>query len=165
LTLSSSLNPNDAYKSFNIDDICSIVEKYYSLDFSEQEKIHLKYQLKHFELEVLNHPKLKNLPSIAELCRELIETRKSEIYYLIDRLIRLVLTLPMSKATTKRAFSAMKIVKTRLHNKMDDEFLADNLVVYIEREISESFNSDLILDDYVSLRERKMQFQTPCILY
>jgi len=59
----------------------------------------------------------------------------------------------------------MKIVKTRLHNKMDDEFLADNLVVYIEREISESFNSDLILDDYVSLRERKMQFQTPCILY
>jgi hypothetical protein len=52
----------------------------------------------------------------------------------------------------------MKIVKTRLRNKMDDEFLADNLVVYIEREISKSFNSDLILDDFVSLRARRMQF-------
>jgi hypothetical protein len=63
------LNPNDAYKSFNIDDICSLVEKYYSLDFSEQEKINLRFQLKHFELDVLNHPKLKNLSIIAELCR------------------------------------------------------------------------------------------------
>jgi hypothetical protein len=72
----------------------------------------------------------------------LIETRKSKIYYLIDRLICLVLTLPMSTVTIERAFSAMKIVKTRLRNKMENEFLANNLVVYIEREISESFNSD-----------------------
>jgi hypothetical protein len=41
---------------------------------------------------------------------------------------------------------------------MEDEFLADNLVVYIEDEIFESFNLDLILDDFVSLRPRKMQF-------
>jgi len=84
--------------------------------------------------------------------------RKIRVYYLIDRLIRLILTLPVSTATTERAFSAMKIVKTRLRNKMEDEFLADNLVVYIEKEISGSFNSDLILDDFVSLRARRMQF-------
>jgi len=74
LTLSSSLNQKDAYKPFNIDDICSLVEKYYSLDFFEQEKISLRFQLKHFELDVLNHPKSKNLSSIVELCRRLIET-------------------------------------------------------------------------------------------
>jgi hypothetical protein len=52
----------------------------------------------------------------------------------------------------------MKIVKTRFRNKMNNEFLADNLVVYIERKISESFNSDLILNDFVSLGARRMQF-------
>jgi hypothetical protein len=88
----------------------------------------------------------------------LIETKKSERYHLIDRLIHLVLTLPVSTATTERAFSAMKVIKTRLRNKMDDEFLTNSLVVYIEREISESFNSDLILDDFVSLKTRRMQF-------
>jgi len=88
----------------------------------------------------------------------LIKTEKSETYYLIDRLIRLVLTLPVPTATTEQAFSAMKIVKTRLHNKIEDEFLTDNLVVYIESEISKSFNLDLILDDFVSLRTRRMQF-------
>jgi hypothetical protein len=52
----------------------------------------------------------------------------------------------------------MKIVKIRLCNKMEDEFLADNFVVYIERKISESFNSDLILDNFGYLRARRMQF-------
>jgi hypothetical protein len=82
----------------------------------------------------------------------LIETEKSERYHLINRLIRLVLTLPVFTATTERAFSAMKVFKTRLRNKMDDEFLANSLAVYIEKEIYESFNSDSILDDFVSLR-------------
>jgi hypothetical protein len=158
LTLSSTLDPSDNYKSFNINDICILADKYYSLDFSDQEKITLKFQLKHFQVDMLNHPKLQKLFSIAELCRGLAETGKSYTYYLIDRLIRLVLTLPVFTATTKRAFSAMKIVKTRLRNKMEDEFLADNLLVYIEREISESFSSDLILDDFVFLKSRRMQF-------
>jgi hypothetical protein len=43
LTLSFALNPKDAYKSFKIDDICILAEKYYPLDFSEQEKINLRY--------------------------------------------------------------------------------------------------------------------------
>jgi len=81
----------------------------------------------------------------VELCRGSIETEKSETYYLINRLIRLVLTLQVSTMTTEQAFSTMKIVKTILHNKIEDEFLVDNLVVHIEREISESFNSNLIL--------------------
>jgi hypothetical protein len=88
----------------------------------------------------------------------LVETEKADTYYLIDRLIRFVLTLTISTITTERAFSVMKIVKTRLHNKMEDEFLTDNLLVYIEREIFKSFNSDLILDDFVSLKSHRMQF-------
>jgi len=33
LTLSSALDPNDGYKSFKIDDICSLAKVYYPLDF------------------------------------------------------------------------------------------------------------------------------------
>ena len=79
----------------------------------------------------------------------------SKMYFLVDRLIRLLLTLPVSTATTKRAFSAMKIVKTKFRNKMEDEFLADNLIVYIKREIAEMFDSDFVLDDFVSMKERR----------
>ena len=48
LTLSNALVPKDAYKAFNIQDICTLMNKYYPLDFSEQEKISLKFQLQHF---------------------------------------------------------------------------------------------------------------------
>jgi hypothetical protein len=59
------------------------------------------------------------------------------IIFLLGGLIRLVLTLPVSTATTERAFSAMKLVKTRLRNKMEDGFLRDCLIIYIEKEIAE----------------------------
>lgn len=38
----------------------------------------------------------------------------------------------MRTATTKRAFSAMKFVKTRFRNRMEDDFLASFLITYFE---------------------------------
>ncbi|KAJ9546391.1 hypothetical protein OSB04_018934 [Centaurea solstitialis] len=67
--------------------------------------------------------------------RDLRETGKSEIYLLVDRLVRLILTLPVSTTTTERAFSAMKIVKTGLRSTMDDEFLKSCLLLNIERRL------------------------------
>jgi hypothetical protein len=51
------------------------------------------------------------------------------------RIIELALLLPVVTATVERAFSAMKIIKTELRNKMTDGWLNDLMVCYIEREI------------------------------
>jgi hypothetical protein len=37
-------------------------------------------------LDVPSNPKFKNLSTVAELCPPLVETGKSEKYYLMDRL-------------------------------------------------------------------------------
>jgi len=58
------------------------------------------------------------------------------VLLLLDRLLRLVMTLSVSTATTERSFSEMKIIKSKLRNKMGHGFLADSMSVYIEREIS-----------------------------
>jgi hypothetical protein len=84
--------------------------------------------------------------------------KKLKTYYLINRLIRFILTLLVSITTIKRAFSVIKIVKTRLRNKIKDNFLANSLVLYIEREIAESFDLDSILGDFVLLKDCKVQF-------
>ena len=52
----------------------------------------------------LNHPKLKNMSLIVDLYQGLVETEKSTIYQLVDKLIRLILTLHVSTATTKQLF-------------------------------------------------------------
>ena len=77
----------------------------------------------------------------------------------IDRLIRLVLTLPVSIATTERAFSAMKLLKTRLRNKMEDDFLRDYMIFYIEREIAMKFTTDSIIDDLYAKKNRKVRLK------
>ena len=95
------------------------------------------------------------MSTISELCRRLQISRKSNIYFLIDRLIRLVLILPVSTSTTNRAFSAMKLLKTRLRNRMEDEFLADNMIVYIENEIVGNFTIEMIMDEFYSMKNRR----------
>jgi hypothetical protein len=51
----------------------------------------------------------------------------------------------------------MKIVKTRLLNRMGNDFLVNYLIVYIEKEIVERFTIDMIIDDLYSMKERRGQ--------
>jgi hypothetical protein len=41
------------------------------------------------------------------------------------------------------SFLAMKIVKTRLCNRMENDFLLNYLIVYIEKEIAKRFTIDM----------------------
>jgi hypothetical protein len=108
--------------------------------------------------DIHQHQIFQNIATLSELCKKLTESGKSKNYHLIDRLIRLILTLPVSTTTTERAFSAMGVVKTRLRNKMDDDFLANSLVVYIEKDIAIQFSSDSIMDEFESLGKRRVKF-------
>ncbi|XP_039040583.1 uncharacterized protein LOC120178876 [Hibiscus syriacus] len=130
LRLSFALDPMDDYKSFCMDDICKLANKFYSQEFTEQERLHLKGQLEHFELEAKGSHELRHASTISELFQVLAKTKKSIIYPLLDQLVRLVLTLPVSTSTTEWAFSAMKLVKTHLRNKMEDDFLLSYLIIY-----------------------------------
>ncbi|KAK9689031.1 hypothetical protein RND81_09G030000 [Saponaria officinalis] len=112
-------------------------------------------QLDLFLLEIKEHPQLDSLKSISDLCQWLAETESGEIYYLIDRLVRLVLTLPVSTAIAERAFSAMKLIKIALRNHMEDDYLTDSLIVYVEKGIAKEFDIDSIIDEFASKKDRR----------
>ncbi|KAG8472816.1 hypothetical protein CXB51_034627 [Gossypium anomalum] len=101
--------------------------------------------------------------TVANLGQVLTKTNKSSIYPLPDRIIHLVLTLPVSTAKTERAFSDMKIVKTRLRQRMEDDFLLTYLVAYIEKEIAREFLTNSIIDGFELTKKRKVQFRIPSI--
>ncbi|KDO63229.1 hypothetical protein CISIN_1g046388mg [Citrus sinensis] len=119
LTLSSALNPVDSFKSFNVDDICNLAEKFYPRDFTQFEILTSKRQLELHFLHFQNY---------------------------INRLTRLVLTLPVSTTMTERAFSAMKFIKTPLRNNIEKKFLSNCMIIYIEREFVDTINSDSIME-------------------
>jgi len=53
--------------------------------------------------------------------------------------------LPVATASVERVFSAMKVVKSKLSNKMDDQWLNDRLVTYIERDVLLTISNAVIL--------------------
>ncbi|XP_075480629.1 uncharacterized protein LOC142521291 [Primulina tabacum] len=122
LRLSSALEPRDNFKLFNADDIYNFAEKFYPSYFNKQELHYLK------------------------------KTEKARHYHLIDILIRLVLTLLVYTATTKRSFSTMKLLKTSLWNKVEENLLEDSMIVYIEREFTARIDIDSIIDKFYSTK-------------
>jgi hypothetical protein len=42
----------------------------------------------------------------------------------------------------------MNIIKIMLRNKIEDEFLTNSLMLYIEKEIVATLTTDLIIDDF-----------------
>ena len=71
---------------------------------------------------------------------------------------RFVLTLLVSIAIIERAFSAMKVVKTNLRNKIENNFLTNSLMLCIENDIVSIFNLDSIIDDFEDLKEYQVPF-------
>nr|KJB66748.1 hypothetical protein B456_010G155800 [Gossypium raimondii] len=89
--------------------------------------------------------KLFDIDKICIPINNLVESGKSVMYPLVDRLIRLILTLLVSTAFSKCALSAMKIVKTRLRSKIEDDFLR------------KKFNVNKIIDDFNRIKDRRVQ--------
>ncbi|XP_042433023.1 zinc finger MYM-type protein 1-like [Zingiber officinale] len=156
LTLSNALSPVDGFKSFSFPDICSLVDKFYYYDFNLEERGDLERELDHYKFDIPRHAQFQNLNSLHHLCQTLARTTKSVIYPLIDRLVRLVLTLPVSIATTERAFSGMKLIKMPLRNKMENDLMANTMVVYIERDIASGIDTEFIINKFDVLKNRKI---------
>jgi hypothetical protein len=158
LSICVTLVPKNGFASFQSSEICKMVEKYYPADFNQQEIIGLEYQLNYFVVEASRSDDLKRIATLAELCKCLVNTGRHRVFNLVDRLLRLLVTLPVSTATAERAFSILKIIKTRLRNRMEDDFLANSMLVNIEAEILGDYNYEDIIHDFIDVKKRKVHF-------
>ncbi|KAL7215550.1 hypothetical protein ACSBR1_027662 [Camellia fascicularis] len=97
------------------------------------------------------------LKGIGDLTRKLVETKKDILYPLVYLLVKLALILPVATATVERAFSAMKFIKNRLCNRMGDQWLNDCLVTYIEKDVFDSVDNELIVQRFQNMKSRHGQ--------
>ena len=47
----------------------------------------------------------------------------------------------------------MNVIKTNFHNKMDDEFFTKVMMLFIEKDITATISTDLIIDDFENLKK------------
>ncbi|KAL9676201.1 hypothetical protein QQ045_004414 [Rhodiola kirilowii] len=158
LTLSASFHPRNGFQAFKAEDVCKLASKFYPSDFTSCDMYNLEMECGFFVGGIEQDSMFAKMTSISDLCRLLVESGKSMYFAMIYRLICLILTLPVSTATTERAFSAMKIIKSDLRNKLSDEFLDDLMVLYIERTFTDCISQDDVISEFEMNGPRRVKF-------
>lgn len=154
----SCLDPRDSFSQFDKNKLLRLAELYPE-DFSLTDRMILGDQLENYIYDMRCDSQffgIENL-GLGSLAKKLIETRRHMTFTLVYRLIELALVLPVATATVERVFSAMKIVKTDLRNKMGDEWMNDSLVVYIEKDIFSTIENEQILRRFQTMQTRRIQ--------
>ena len=126
----------------------------YDADFCHYDLTRLREQLGVWINDVRRDPKFTNCHDIGDLAIKMVQTEMNKDYKFVYHLVELALILPAATATIERIFSAMKIIKTELRNKMGNDWLNHRMICYIEREIFASIEDDDILYHWQDLKNR-----------
>ena len=82
----------------------------------------------------------------------MVANKKDKVFPLVYLLLTLVLILPVATVIVERLFSVMNIIKTWLRNRMGDEWMNDNLVVYIEKDISDGIDNETVMQHFQKMK-------------
>ncbi|XP_070677970.1 uncharacterized protein [Malus domestica] len=119
------LIPVNNFASFDKAKIVRLAQLY-PQDFDRMDLMNLPIQLDNYIHDMKMHSEFSSLRGIGDLAKELVKTGRCASYILVYKLLTLALVLPVATALVERVFSAMKIVKTQLRNKMGDQWLSDS---------------------------------------
>ncbi|XP_031278972.1 52 kDa repressor of the inhibitor of the protein kinase-like [Pistacia vera] len=149
----TSLNPSDCFQAFDKGKLVRFAQ-FYLLEFSSTDlmALELQLQLDNYIDDMRSNSDCSKLNDITSLAQKMVEKKKHLIYSLVYLLITLALTLPVATASVERAFSAMKIMKTHLRNRMGDQFLNDSLIPYVEKDIFDSVDKEMVMQRFLNMK-------------
>ena len=150
------LDPKNGFSNFDMDKLVHLAELY-PVDFTSTGRTFLSQELQSFLSDMRIDGRFFNVEDLRSLAKKMKENMKDRVFPMVYRLVELALLLPVATTSVERVFSAMKALKTYLRNRMRDEWLNDSLVVYIEKEIFDSIDNELILNRFQNIDSRRNQ--------
>ncbi|GKE96246.1 zinc finger MYM-type protein 1-like protein [Tanacetum coccineum] len=125
------LNPCDSFSQFNTSKLVRLSDLYPN-DFDTVERMELESQLNLCYSNVTKDDSFVDLNGITYLAIMMVKKRKHISYPLVYRLLKLGLILPVATASVERCFSAMKIIKSDLRNRIGQGFLNSCVICGVE---------------------------------
>jgi len=115
------LNLSDSFFNFDKKKILKMAELSPN-DFDDLAIEAVACELDTFIANVHDDVRLPNMMTLGELSRKLFQTKKYLSFPNLHLLLKLTLILLVSTATVERIFFAMKFIKTKLRNRISNEF-------------------------------------------
>ncbi|XP_058772135.1 uncharacterized protein LOC131645966 [Vicia villosa] len=127
----SCLDPKNSFSKFDVDKLVRFADIYHA-DFSNDDRGTIREQLETYVHQVKRHASFTSCEDVQSLAMKMVQTEKHLVFLLVYKLIELALILPVSTASVERAFSAVKIIKSNLRNKINDVWFNDLMICYTE---------------------------------
>lgn len=129
------------------------------LDFykDDLDKTSLSSQLETFTSYARNNLCDPSTVSVSDLVKSVCQMSPTSrcLFSEIVTLLRLVLVMPATNATSERTFSSLRRVKTYLHSTMTQERLNHLLILHIHRDATDALDLCAIGNDFVSARDSR----------
>jgi len=153
----SCLDPSDRFASFDKQKLIRLAELYPS-DFTQIELQILEGQLDMYIIDMrsISTDMFSQCKGISGLLKILVELKKQDHFQLVFRLLKLACLLPVATASVERMFSAMKIIKNRLRNRMRDQWMNDCMIVYTEKDVADNISNETIITQFQKMCTRKV---------
>ena len=148
------LNPCDSFAQFDASKLVRLSELYPN-DFNSVERMELESQLNLYYANVKEDNSFLDLNGITDLATMMVKKRKHISYPLVYRLLKLALILPVATASVERCFSAMKIIKSDLRNRISQGFLNSCVICGVEREALANITDEDVMNRFQNTTYRK----------
>ncbi|KAK1363221.1 zinc finger MYM-type protein 1-like [Heracleum sosnowskyi] len=151
----SCLDPQNSFHAFDKEKLIKF-SKFYPSKFYPTQIMELEWALPVYFEDVSHDDRFSILNGIAGLAKKMVETGKHLIHRLVYLLVKLAMLLPVATTGVERSFSSMNIVKTRLRNRIGDEWLNDILVTYVECDIFLTVKTEDVLQRFQNMKPRRI---------
>ena len=125
------------------------VVRFFKPDFSLED---LRFQL---QILQANYENSHTLSGLFEHFRAMSSAEKC-LMYQVTKLVKLLMTVPASNASSERSFSALRRMKTYLRATMKQERLNHMMIAYVHKANMDALNMTEIANDFVQGNERRM---------
>lgn len=142
------INLNSMSNEEIVDSCKNIVSKYPN-DLNENQLINeCEIAKNYFTFNKLTHDSMYKTMFNDNLCASFPN---------IDIFLRMYLSMFVTNVSDERSFSKLKLIKNYLRNTIGDDRLNSLSILAIEYEVLDNLNFDEIIDEFVSLKNRKVQ--------
>jgi hypothetical protein len=146
----AALDPAKSFYNYDKDKLLKLA-RFYPKDFSTKDLSNLPFLLTRFVDDMCNDERFKEVKSVAELSVMLVETGKNLRHFIVYKLLKLVLILPIATASVERVLPAMNLVENKLRSRVGEQLLYDCLITFIEREIFMEVKDDALISCFQAI--------------
>lgn len=101
-----------------------------------------------------NSPHPTTLADVLKYLRSLSKPMRA-MFSVIVTLVKLILVMPASNATSERSFSALRRVKSYLRSTMSQDRLNNLMVLHVHKEKTDALELVAVANEFVASRERR----------